>query len=77
MLVKLPGTSHFGVLYMGLNLSGFQYLLFLPLIFLLVLFVVLLLRRSLLLLQGGAETMGELGNEVFVGGGEGEQMSRE
>lgn len=77
MLVKLPGTSHFGVLYMGLNLSGFQYLLFLSLILLLVLFVVLLLRRSLLLLQGGAETMGELGNEVFVGGGEGEQMSRE
>lgn len=72
LLVKLPGTSQPGALHMRLNLSGFSPLLFLPLL----LRLFLLLCLPLLLLQGGGETMGELGNEVFVEGVEGEQASR-
>lgn len=71
LLVKLPETSHVGALHMRLNLSGFRRLLFLPLLFLLLLFLLVL---PFLLPQSGAEALGELGNEVFVEGGEGEQV---
>lgn len=71
-LVELPGAAHLGALHMGLNLSGFRRLLLL-----LPLFISLLLKLlPLLLFQGGTETLGELGNEVIVGGGKGEQVRR-
>lgn len=71
----LPGTSHLSGFHIRLKLSGFKDLVLLPLLQLLLLLLLLsCLHLPLLCFEGRAEKVGELGHEVFVDGGKGEQL---
>ena len=80
-MARLPDTAHFGVLNMRLDLSGFKppLILFL-LLHLLLLFILLFFFFFFpfhpLLPHSRAEALGELAREIFVGGGQREQVIR-